>query len=102
MENGYFHHLQYLAVLNVFNNFKSLIKFFKCFYCKREITCCCEKAQLYGLISNGIGIHGAQAEYVRVPLASSSTLVIASPELTDNLALLLGDVLSTYSIRIGI
>ncbi|RIA82110.1 chaperonin 10-like protein [Glomus cerebriforme] len=65
-----------------------------CFYCKRGITCRCEKGHLYGWISNGKGIQGAQAEYIRVPLASS-TLVKAPSDLSDNVALLLGDVLTT-------
>ncbi|CAG8461770.1 13902_t:CDS:2 [Cetraspora pellucida] len=53
-------------------------------------TCC----QLFGWIENGYGIHGGQAEYVRVPLASS-TLVKIPDEISDNTALLLGDVIST-------
>ncbi|CAI2172532.1 1661_t:CDS:2 [Funneliformis geosporum] len=65
-----------------------------CYYCERGLTCRCEKGQLYGFLSDGQGIHGAQAEYIRVPLASS-TLVKVLPDITDNVALLLGDVLST-------
>ncbi|CAB4379188.1 unnamed protein product [Rhizophagus irregularis] len=65
-----------------------------CFYCKRGITCRCEKGNLYGWISKGKGIQGAQAEYIRVPLAST-TLVKVPQDINDNVALLLGDVLST-------
>ncbi|CAG8602948.1 7754_t:CDS:2, partial [Acaulospora colombiana] len=60
----------------------------------RGITCRCERGQVYGLIFNGNGIDGAQAEYIRVPLAST-TLVRIPIEINDNLGLLLGDILST-------
>ncbi|CAG8559412.1 3063_t:CDS:2 [Ambispora leptoticha] len=66
----------------------------ECFYCIRGVTCRCEKGKLYGWIVNGDGIHGAQTEYVRVPLADS-TLVKCPEEISNIEALLAGDVLST-------
>ncbi|RIB10153.1 chaperonin 10-like protein [Gigaspora rosea] len=66
----------------------------ECFYCCRGITSRCEKGQLFGCLKNGYGIHGGQAEYVRVPLASS-TLVKIPEGISDNTALLLCDVLCT-------
>ncbi|CAG8825812.1 31174_t:CDS:2, partial [Racocetra persica] len=66
----------------------------ECFYCCRGMTCRCEKVQLFGWVENGYGLHGGQTEYIRVPLASS-TLVKVPDEISDNTALLLGDVLST-------
>ncbi|CAG8437705.1 15524_t:CDS:2 [Acaulospora morrowiae] len=57
-------------------------------------TCCGEASQVYGVIYDGHGINGAQAEYIRVPLAST-TLVKVPSEISDNLGLLLADILST-------
>ncbi len=65
-----------------------------CFYCKRGLTARCRSGQLYGWRAGGRGLHGAQAEYVRVPLASS-TLVPIPDGVEREEALLLGDVLST-------
>lgn len=66
----------------------------KCFYCQQGLTCRCIHSQLYGWIENGHGLHGGQAEYVRVPLADS-TLVEIPEGVGIEEALLLGDVLST-------
>jgi threonine dehydrogenase-like Zn-dependent dehydrogenase len=49
---------------------------------------------LFGGIENGVGIHGGQAEYVRVPLADG-TLLPVPDGITDEQALLLGDIFST-------
>jgi alcohol dehydrogenase len=65
-----------------------------CFYCTRGLTARCERGQLFGWIQDGEGLHGAQAELVRVPLASS-TLVKVPPGLDLEVALLAGDILST-------
>ncbi|CAG8514394.1 2679_t:CDS:2 [Ambispora gerdemannii] len=66
----------------------------ECFYCTRGITCRCDKGKLYGWIAKGEGIHGAQTEYVRVPLADST--LVKCPEKISNIeALLAGDVFST-------
>ncbi len=66
----------------------------ECFYCRRGLTCRCERGQLFGWRSRGRGLHGGQAEYVRVPLADS-TLVRIPEGLPEETALLLGDILST-------
>ena len=65
-----------------------------CFYCDRGLTARCESGELFGWVEEGRGLHGAQAGYVRVPLADS-TLVAVSDDLDPVLALLAGDVLST-------
>lgn len=65
-----------------------------CFYCRRGLTARCERGQLFGWVERGKGLHGAQAEYVRVPLADSTLLAV--PEgVEPELALLAGDVLAT-------
>lgn len=66
----------------------------ECFYCRRGLTCRCERGQLFGWRSRGRGLHGGQAEYVRVPLADQ-TLVRIPEGLPEETALLLGDILST-------
>lgn len=65
-----------------------------CFYCARGLTARCERGQLFGWRQQGRGLHGAQAELVRVPLAAS-TLVRVPDGVDDEHALLTGDVLST-------
>jgi len=65
-----------------------------CFFCEQGLTARCVKGQLYGWVENGEGLHGAQAEYVRVPLAES-TLMPIPEDVSPEQALLLGDVLST-------
>lgn len=66
----------------------------ECYYCKIGLTCRCVKGNLFGWIENGYGLHGAQAEYIRVPMADS-TLVPLSNDLSDEKGLLLGDIFST-------
>ena len=65
-----------------------------CFYCRRGLTARCEQGELFGWVEDGSGLHGAQAEYVRVPLADS-TLVPVPAAVRGEEALLAGDVLST-------
>lgn len=65
-----------------------------CFFCRSGLTARCESGQLFGWRCRGRGLHGAQAEYVRVPLAES-TLVPMPESLGEEVALLLGDVLAT-------
>lgn len=66
-----------------------------CGPCRRGLTSRCVRGQLFGWMEEGVGLHGGQAERVRVPLADS-TLVRVPAELEDDaLALLAGDVLST-------
>jgi threonine dehydrogenase-like Zn-dependent dehydrogenase len=66
-----------------------------CPACAIGLTSRCVRGQLFGWVENGRGLHGAQAELVRVPLADT-TLVAVPDALTDDaLAVLAGDVLST-------
>lgn len=66
----------------------------RCPPCRRGLTARCDQGQLFGWVEDGVGLHGAQAERVRVPLADG-TLVRVPPELDDGIALLAGDILST-------
>jgi threonine dehydrogenase-like Zn-dependent dehydrogenase len=65
-----------------------------CFFCRRGLTARCERGELFGWLEKGCGLHGAQAERVRVPLAAT-TLVPIPEGVPDALALLAGDVLAT-------
>lgn len=65
-----------------------------CFYCRTGLTARCERGQLFGWVQKGEGLHGAQADLVRVPLADG-TLVRVPEGLDDAVALLAGDILST-------
>jgi len=67
-----------------------------CFYCRSGLTARCERGQLFGWVEEGVGLHGAQAEFVRVPLADA-TLVGVPEGLDEAVALLAGDILSTAS-----
>lgn len=66
----------------------------ECFYCGLGLTCRCEKGNLFGWVNSGNGLHGAQAQYVRVPMADS-TLIPLSNDLSEEKGLLLGDIFST-------
>ena len=66
----------------------------KCFYCRIGLTCRCEKGVLFGWVQSGHGLHGAQAQFVRVPMADS-TLIPLSNDLSEEKGLLLGDIFST-------
>lgn len=65
-----------------------------CFYCNQGMTARCESGQLFGWVENGIGLHGGQSEFVRVPLADG-TLKKIPESVSDASALLLGDNFST-------
>jgi len=65
-----------------------------CFYCLCGLTCRCESGRLFGWLHEGEGLHGAQAELVRVPLAGG-TLMRVPEGISDAAALLMGDILST-------
>ena len=65
-----------------------------CFYCNIGLTCRCIHNQLFGWKEKGNGLHGAQAEYVLVPLADS-TLIKIPEGINDEEALLLGDIIPT-------
>ena len=76
----------------------------RCFYCASGLTARCDRGQLYGWVEGGHGLHGAQARYVRVPLADS-TLVRIPDGVSSEEGLLLGDVLSTgyyCALRAGV
>lgn len=66
----------------------------ECFYCLIGLTCRCEKGNLFGWMQNGHGLHGAQAQYIRVPMADT-TLLPLSNDLSEEKGLLLGDIFST-------
>lgn len=66
----------------------------QCDFCTMGMTCRCRHGHLFGWVQDGQGLHGAQAEYVRVPLADGSLHEL--PEgVEPELGLLLGDVLPT-------
>lgn len=70
-----------------------------CYFCKKGLNSRCnadEGALTYGLVpeATGKGLQGSQTEYVRVPQAAG-TLVKLSDGVSDDVALLLGDILST-------
>jgi alcohol dehydrogenase len=66
----------------------------QCMACRAGLTSRCEIGQLFGWRSKGTGLHGGQAERVRVPLADG-TLKPVPPGLSSEAALLLGDNFST-------
>lgn len=66
----------------------------RCYYCQRGLSARCPEGALFGWVQGGAGLHGAQAELVRVPHADAS-LVAVGDELPGELALLLADVVPT-------
>lgn len=75
-----------------------------CPACVEGLSARCATGQLFGWVENGAGLQGAQAEFVRVPLASS-TLMRAPEGVSLDAALLLGDVLPTglyCALRAGV
>jgi threonine dehydrogenase-like Zn-dependent dehydrogenase len=73
----------------------------RCYFCRRDLPARCELSRCFGVVdAEGRGLEGAQAERVRVPLAS--TTLVPLPELRDDgqplpdeEAILLGDVFAT-------
>ena len=63
-----------------------------CFYCKNGETSRCEKGLLFGCPF----LDGAQAEYVRVPLADG-TLFLRPPEIPEEVAVLMADIVPSPS-----
>jgi threonine dehydrogenase-like Zn-dependent dehydrogenase len=62
----------------------------ECFYCKRGFSSRCIMSQLFGCPT----LDGAQAEYVRVPLAD--TTAVKAPEgIKDEALVLMGDIFPT-------
>jgi threonine dehydrogenase-like Zn-dependent dehydrogenase len=72
----------------------------ECFYCKIGLTSRCVKSQLFGWVEKEAGLHGGQAEFVRVPLAESS-LIKLSDGVSIEEGVLAGDIISTgfYSAK---
>lgn len=66
----------------------------ECFYCRIGLTCRCVKGNLFGWVQSGHGLHGAQAQFIRVPMADS-TLIPLSNDINEEKGLLLGDIFST-------
>ena len=66
----------------------------ECFYCRIGLTCRCEKGNLFGWVQNNHGLHGAQAQFIRVPMADT-TLISLSNDLSEEKGLLIGDIFST-------
>lgn len=62
----------------------------ECFYCQHGFSSRCAKSQLLG----SVGLDGAQAEYVRVPLADT-TVVKAPPGVKDEVLVLMADIFPT-------
>ncbi|KAL8798746.1 MAG: hypothetical protein Q9182_006434 [Xanthomendoza sp. 2 TL-2023] len=62
----------------------------ECFYCRNGYSSRCSKCQLFGTV----GLDGAQAEFVRVPLADA-TVVKAPEEIADNVLVLMADIFPT-------
>ena len=62
----------------------------ECFYCTKGYSSRCERVELYGTP----GLDGAQAEYVRVPLADS-TAMKAPEEIDDKALVLMADIFPT-------
>jgi len=61
-----------------------------CFYCRNEYTSRCSHSQLFGCAK----LDGAQAQYVRVPLADST--VVKAPEgIKDEALVLMADIFPT-------
>jgi threonine dehydrogenase-like Zn-dependent dehydrogenase len=71
-----------------------------CTACAGGLSARCVHGQLFGWVAGGAGLNGAQAEYVRVPLADA-TLVRVPEGVGLEAALLVGDVLATglYAAR---
>ncbi len=66
----------------------------QCYFCKTGLTCRCTQGQLYGWVEHGHGLQGAQAEYVRVPLADSTLVKVPGGVAAEDV-LLTGDIFST-------
>lgn len=66
----------------------------ECFYCRIGLTARCTTGQLFGWVEDGLGLHGGQAEYIRVPLADSTLLKLPEDVLLEE-GLFLGDIFST-------
>ncbi|HET9325521.1 MAG TPA: alcohol dehydrogenase catalytic domain-containing protein [Candidatus Eisenbacteria bacterium] len=66
----------------------------RCFFCIRGLSARCRQGALLGWVENGVGLQGAQTEFIRVPHADATLLAI-DESLPAELALLLTDVVPT-------
>ncbi|HEX6308300.1 MAG TPA: alcohol dehydrogenase catalytic domain-containing protein [Longimicrobiales bacterium] len=66
-----------------------------CRACSIGLTSRCVRGQLFGWVESGRGLHGAQAQLVRVPLADTTLVAVPEGMTDDGVALLAGDVLAT-------
>ncbi|KAK1139708.1 hypothetical protein N8T08_000515 [Aspergillus melleus] len=62
----------------------------ECFYCKRGFSSRCAKGRLFG----SVALDGAQADYVRVPLADA-TLVAAPESIDEKKLIMMADIFPT-------
>ncbi|KAJ2804599.1 hypothetical protein H4R20_002439 [Coemansia guatemalensis] len=66
-----------------------------CWYCAHSISSRCDHAQLFGWVGeSGKGIHGAQAQFVRVPHANGTLMKLPS-HISFEEGVLLGDIFAT-------
>ena len=65
-----------------------------CPRCITGLTCRCAEGRLLGWRQDGVGLHGAQAQMIKIPLADSTLLEVPAG-VSDEVALLLGDNLTT-------
>jgi threonine dehydrogenase-like Zn-dependent dehydrogenase len=72
----------------------------RCYYCNIGLTSRCVESKLFGWVEKGKGLHGGQAEFVRVPLADS-TLIKLPEGVSIEEGVLAGDVIATgfYSAK---
>src|SRR5258705_4460281 len=72
----------------------------RCYFCQIGLTSRCIENQLFGWVEHGKGLHGGQAEFVRVPLAESTLLKLPEGVSVEE-GVLAGDVIATgfYSAR---
>ena len=65
----------------------------QCRFCRNGLSSRCISGQLFGWVSQGIGLQGGQAEYVRIPYAEHTVLPV--PDLSPSQAIIVGDILAT-------
>ena len=66
----------------------------RCYYCNIGLTSRCIESQLFGWVEKGKGLHGGQAEFVRVPFADA-TLIKLPEGVSIEEGVLAGDVIAT-------
>lgn len=64
-----------------------------CYFCEHDLTTACENIRAFGLSKPWGALGGGQAEYVRVP-AAERTLLVLDDRVTDEQATVLPDVMS--------